>query len=177
MAEVTEKKVIGFLYNNILSRFRVLHTLVMDNGTQFNCKGIWDFCAKYGIKPCYASIAHLQSNGQVEAINKTLKESIKKRCERFGNGWVDELPGVLWGYRTTKRSATEESPFRLAFGCEAVLPIELELESLRIQSYDELVNDIGLHAQKDLMDKLSDEVNKRRCAYQQRAERYYNKKV
>ena len=38
--EVTEKKVRGFLYNNILSRFGVPHTLVMDNGTQFNCKGI-----------------------------------------------------------------------------------------------------------------------------------------
>ena len=132
VAEVAEKNVRGFLYNNILSRFRVTHTLIMDNGTQFNCKEIWDFCAKYGIKPYYASVAHPQSNGQVEAINKTLKESIKKRCERFGTGWVDELPGVLWGYRTTKRSATEESPFRLAFGCEAVLPIELELKSLRI---------------------------------------------
>ena len=40
VAEVTEKKVRGFLYNNILSRFGVSHTLVMDNGTQFNCKGI-----------------------------------------------------------------------------------------------------------------------------------------
>ena len=65
----------------------------------------------------------------------------------------------------------------MLFGCEAVLPIELELESLRIQSYDELVNDISLRAQKDLIDELSDEVNKRKCAYQRRAERYYNKKV
>ena len=149
----------------------------MDNGTQFNCKGIWDFCTKYGIKPCYASVEHPQSNGQVVAINKTLKESIKKHYERFRTGWVDKLPRVLWGYRPTKRSSTEESPFRLAFGCEAVLPIELELANLRIQSYDELVNDIGLRAQKDLLDEVSEEVNKRRHAYQRRAERYYNKKV
>ena len=71
----------------------------------------------------------------------------------------------------------EESLFQLAFGTEAVLPIEFELENLKIQSYDELINDIGLRAQKDLIDKLSEEVNKRRCAYQRRAERYYNKKV
>ena len=115
VAEVTKKRIRGFLYNNILSRFKVLHTPVMDNGNQFKCKGIWDFCAKYGIKPCYASVTHPQSNDQVEAINKTLKDSIKKHCERFGTGWVEELPGVLWGYRTTKRSSIEESPFRLAF--------------------------------------------------------------
>ena len=40
VAEVTEKKVRVFLYNNILSRFGVPHTLIMDNGTQFHCKGI-----------------------------------------------------------------------------------------------------------------------------------------
>ena len=43
VAEVTEKKVIGFVYNYILSRFGVAHTLVIDNGTQFNYKGIWIF--------------------------------------------------------------------------------------------------------------------------------------
>ena len=95
VVEVTEKKVRGFLYNNILSRFGVPHTLITDNGTQFNCKEIWDFYAKYGIKPCNALVAHPQSNSQVEAINKTLKESIKKHCERFRTGWVDELLGVL----------------------------------------------------------------------------------
>ena len=156
MFKVKEKKV----YNFILSRFGVPHTLVMDNGTQFNCKGIWDFCVKYGIKPCYASVTHPQTNGHVEAINKTLKESIMKHCERFGTGWADKLPGILWGYRTTKRSATEESPFWLAFGCEVVLPIELELQNPRIQSYDELVNDISLRAYKDFMEELNDKVNK-----------------
>ena len=102
VAEVTEKKVRGFLYNNILSRFGVPHTLVMDNGTQFNCKGIWDFCAKYGIKSCYVSVAHPQSNSQVKAIKKILKESIMKHCERFRASYVDELPKILWGYRTAK---------------------------------------------------------------------------
>ena len=111
VAKVTEKRIRGFLYNNILSRFGVPYTHVMDNSTQFNCKGIWDFRVKYGIKPCYASIAHPQTNGQVEAINKTLKESIKKHCDRFGTRWVDKLPRVLWGYKTTKKSSTKESPF------------------------------------------------------------------
>ena len=45
-----------------------------------------DFYAKYGNKPRYASVAHPQSNDQVKAINKTLKESIIKRYERFGIG-------------------------------------------------------------------------------------------
>ena len=81
------------------------------------------------------------------------------------------------GYRTTKKSSTEESSLLLAFRYEAVLPIELELRNLRIQSYDELVNNIGFRAHKDLMEELIDEVNKRICAYQHRVKRYCNKKV
>ena len=40
-----------------------------------------------------------QSNGQVEATNKTLLNSLKKRLEGAKNKWVDELPSVLWAYR------------------------------------------------------------------------------
>ena len=85
--------------------------MIIDNGKQFNYKGTIDFYKKYGIDPYFTLVMHLQSNGQVEAINKTIKESIKKRCDRFGTGWVDELPGILWGYRTKKKSSTEELPF------------------------------------------------------------------
>ena len=36
--------------------------------------------------------------------------------------WPDELPGVLWAYRTTVRTPTGETPFKLAYGSEAVIP-------------------------------------------------------
>ena len=42
-----------------------------------------------------------QSNGQVEATNKTLLSKLKKRLEKAKGKWVDELPGVLWAYWTT----------------------------------------------------------------------------
>ena len=89
VSEVTEEKIKGFIYNNILCRFGVPHTLIMNNEKQFNCKGTIDFCKKYGTNPCFTSVAHPQSNGQVEVVNKTIKESIKKRCDRFRTGWVD----------------------------------------------------------------------------------------
>ena len=149
----------------------------MDNGKQFDCKGMRDFYSRYGINPCYTSVTHPQANGQVEAINKTLMDSIKARVDRLSGKWAEELPGNLWGYRITRRSSTEESPFRLAFGCEAVLPIELELPNLRVQSFDEMVNQVGLKARLDALEETRDLVQKRVAAYQQRAVRYYNKRV
>ena len=83
-------------------------------------------------------------------------------------------PGILWGYQTIKQSTIEELPFRLAFRREAIYPIEIELHNLRIQSYDELVNEINLRAQKDIMEEMNNKVNKRITANQYRIERYYN---
>ena len=54
-----------------------------------------DFCEKYGIRAKYTSVAHLQSNGQVEAINKTLMDSLKAKVDRLSGKWAEELPGIL----------------------------------------------------------------------------------
>lgn len=42
---------------------------------------------------------------------------------------VPELAHVLWGYRTTPRTATGESPFSLTYGTEAVLPVKIGMPS------------------------------------------------
>ncbi|CAL9012001.1 unnamed protein product [Prunus brigantina] len=43
--------------------------------------------------------------------------------------WVDELPGVLWAYRPTKRRSTGETPFSLAYGTEAIIPPHVTVPS------------------------------------------------
>ena len=46
--------------------------------------------------------------------------------------WSEYLPFALWGYRTTMRIAIGQTPFSLVYSCEAVLPIETEIKSLRV---------------------------------------------
>ena len=46
--------------------------------------------------------------------------------------WFDYLPFTIWGYRTTTHTATGQTPFSLVYVCEAVLPIETEIKSLRV---------------------------------------------
>ena len=46
--------------------------------------------------------------------------------------WSERLPFALWGYRTTMRTATGQTPFSLVYGSKAVLPIEIEIKSLRV---------------------------------------------
>ena len=77
-----------------------------DNGKQFDNPKFGDFCVELGIKNYYSSPAHSQSNGQAEVTIRTLKVALKTKLEDLEGKWVEYLPGVLWAYRTTRKSAT-----------------------------------------------------------------------
>ena len=79
-----------------------------------------------------------QSNGKVEVINKTLLGYLKKRLTTTKGKWVYELPIALWAYRTTQKLPTEETSYALAFGVEALILVEFELETLCINDTSEL---------------------------------------
>ncbi|GER25510.1 gag-pol polyprotein [Striga asiatica] len=78
-----------------------------------------------GIKHYFSSPYHPQSNGQVEAINKIIKNGLKTRLDAAKGTWPEELPNVLWAYRTTVWHATGETPFSLTYGSEAIVSVEL----------------------------------------------------
>ncbi|KAL5562357.1 hypothetical protein UlMin_032104 [Ulmus minor] len=110
LSEITEARTTSFVWRNIVCRFGIPHSLVSDNGTQFDSAGLKKLCSKLGIKKHFASVAHPQSNGQVEAVNKTIKRNLERKLEGLKNAWVEELPRVLWAYRTTGRNTTGETP-------------------------------------------------------------------
>ncbi|KAK8586270.1 hypothetical protein V6N13_082083 [Hibiscus sabdariffa] len=70
-------------------------------------------------------------NGAVEAANKNIKRIISKTTDTF-KGWHKKLPFAMFAYRTSIRTSTGATPYSLVYGMEAVLPIEIEIPSLRI---------------------------------------------
>ena len=103
------------------------------NGKQFDNPKFRDFYAKLGIKNYYLSPTHPQSNGQAKVTIRTLKAALKTKLEYLKKKWVEYLPKVLWAYRTTRKSATQETPFALAFSTKAVAPVEVGLKSPRVE--------------------------------------------
>ena len=66
---------------------------------------------------------------------------IKTRLEGVKGIWPNELPSVLWAYRMTTRTPTRETPFRLTYEVDAVIPAEVGLSSYRMQNYMEDKNE------------------------------------
>ncbi len=73
------------------------------------------------------------TNGLIERINRTLCSMLAKKAEVHVNvcDWDLKIHHVVWVYNTTYETATGYSPFRLTYGMEVLLPIELEVMTLR----------------------------------------------
>jgi len=125
LAFVTASNVINFLWRSVVCRFGIPQSLVTDNGAQFDGKQFRSWCAELGIRNHYSTLVYPKSNGQVEATNKTLLGTLKKKLDRQKGLWVECVPEVLWSYRTTVRTPTGETPFSLSYGTEAVIPVEI----------------------------------------------------
>ena len=151
--------------------------LVSDNGKQFNNSAFRDFCSELGIKNHYSSPAHPQANRQVEVTNRTLLKIIKTRLEGAKGIWPDKLPSVLWAYRTTARTPTRETPFRLAYGADAVIPAEVGLTSYRVENNMKDKNEEALRLQLDLVDKARATTEQRLARYQNLMSKHHNSKV
>jgi hypothetical protein len=102
---------------------------------------------------------------------------LKKKLPKRKGGWVEYLPEVMWSYRTTPSSATSETPYSLAFGVEAVIPVEIGSPSYCIQHYNPGFNNERLKLHLDLLEEKREEARVRTSAYKAKAARYYNKKV
>ena len=81
-------------------------------------------------------MAQPQANGQVKAINKTIKHNPKTKLEDLKGRWVDELLEVLWAYRTTARTPPGETPFSLVYGYEVIVLVDIGVGFLRRENYD-----------------------------------------
>ena len=130
-----------------------------------------------GIRNRYASPIHPQANGQVEVTNRSLLKIIKTQLEGAKGIWPDELLSILWAYRTTVRTPTGETPFRLTYGNEAVIPAEVGLTSYRVHNHDEGRNDEAIRLQLDLVDEVRATVEQRLTRYQDCMVKHYNSRV
>ncbi|KAK3014858.1 hypothetical protein RJ639_007959 [Escallonia herrerae] len=153
LATITSAKCEDFFWKNIICRFGVPRALVVDNGKQFDNSNFQTFCSNLSIDLRFTSVAHPQSNGQTENMNRGILQGLKKKLNEAKGAWVDELPKVLWAYRTTPHSVTGETPFSLCYGTEAMLPVEIGVPTIRALHFSELNNDVGLRANLDLVEE------------------------
>ena len=151
LANIWDINVKKFVWKNIETRFGVPNTLISDNGLQFDNRAFRDFCRDLGIMNKYSTPAYPQSNGQAETVNKEILSGLKRRLDGARGNWAEELPNILWAYRTTPCRSMGETPFSLTYGAEAIIPAEVNVCNARIDGFNPVQNELMMVEHLDLL--------------------------
>ena len=84
---------------------------------------------------------------------------------------------MLWAYRTTPCTPTGETPFKLTYGIEAIIPLNVGLSSLRVENFDPKQNEDQLRTNLDFIEEAREQASIRMAAYQHKVAKYYNSRV
>jgi hypothetical protein len=169
--------VFTFIFENIICRFGVPAQLVSDNGKQFEGQNIEMLLNAFKIKCGKSTPLYPQANGQAEATNKTIADSLKKKLEGHPRSWCEYLPGVVWAYNTTRREATGRSPFCLAYGMEAVLPTEVAIPTTRKEAWEKNLSAGIMLRELDELEEKREMARRHMENYHRKLAREYNKRV
>ncbi|GJU56355.1 reverse transcriptase domain-containing protein [Tanacetum coccineum] len=136
-----------------------------------------DYFTKWIEAKVVATISGGQSNGLVERANRSLGEGIKARLGEGNKNWIEEIPHVLWAYRTMIKSSNRDTLFSLTYGTEAVIPAEIRMPTYRTAVVDIVRNDDEIRLNLDLLEERCGRAAIRKAKAKSKMMRYYNARV
>ena len=102
---------------------------------------------------------------------------LKKRLDDAKGRWVEELPHVLWTYRTTPHRSMGETPFSMTYGAEDVIPLETGFPMLRTSLFTQDSNNNLLEKSLDLTEEWRENAMVQLAYYQQKLKQGYDSSV
>ena len=115
----------------MICHYGLQERIVINNATNFNNKMMTDMCQQFKINHHNLVPYCPKMNGAIEATNENLKKIIQNMTVTYRD-WQEMLPFALHGYRASVCTFIGAIPFSLVYGIDAVLPIEVEIPSLRV---------------------------------------------
>ncbi|XP_016192569.1 uncharacterized protein LOC107633457 [Arachis ipaensis] len=100
-----------------------------------------------------------------------------QKLEDSKGEWAELIPEVLWSYNTTKQSSTRETPFRLVYGCDAMIPVEVSLQNTRTTNVNKSDHIKNRRTELDLIEENRDKSALHQLVAKRAITRKYNKKL
>ncbi|XP_016571078.1 uncharacterized protein K02A2.6-like [Capsicum annuum] len=128
---VTKKVVAYFVKNNLICRFKIPESIITDNEANLNSHLMKEIYEQFKITHQNSTAYHPQMNGTVEVANKNIKKILRKMVDSH-RSWHRMLPYALLEYHMIVRTLIEETSYALVYGKEVIIPVEVEIPSLKI---------------------------------------------
>ncbi|XP_074314436.1 uncharacterized protein LOC141649650 [Silene latifolia] len=179
LREVKKEYGLDFIRTQIIYRYGVPQRITTDNGKQFFNHLMTSLGENFEFKQYKSSMYNASANGLAEVFNKTLCNLLRKVVAKSKRDWHERIGEALWAYHTTYKTPTQATPYALVYGVEAVLPLELQIPSLRIAFQEGLTDDENDKLRLAELEALNEkrlEAQQKLQRYQARLSRAFNKK-
>ena len=124
---VADANVVKRLFKKIIfPRFGIPRVVISDGGSHFINRTFANLLEKYGVRHKVATPYHPQTSGQVEISNREIKSILQKVVGASRKDWSMKLDETLWAYRTAYKTPIGMTPFKLIYGKQCHLPVEME---------------------------------------------------
>lgn len=127
-------------------RYGVPRSLHSDQGRNFESGLFKELCRLLQINKSRTSPYRPQSDGLIERFNRTLLSMLSLFVDENQMNWDRLLPYVMMAYRSSVQASTGFTPYKVLFGQEMVLPVDIVLgvdNMQKFQSVNEYVTGIA----------------------------------
>uniref|UniRef100_A0A671PPZ2 Integrase catalytic domain-containing protein n=1 Tax=Sinocyclocheilus anshuiensis TaxID=1608454 RepID=A0A671PPZ2_9TELE len=122
------KTVARVLVEELVCRYGTPRSLHSDQGRNFESNLFGELCQLLGINKTRTSSYQPQSDGMIERFNRTLLSMLSFYVDDNQQNWDVLLPYVMMAYRSSIHSSTGFTPYKVLFGQEMVLPVDIMMD-------------------------------------------------
>ena len=151
----------------------VIHS---DQGREFENKVMHELCLLGGSHKTKTTPYHPESDGLVDCFNRTLLMMLAMFAGEHKDDWADLLPPVMMAYQSSVHESAGFSPYRLMFGEECTLPMDIGLPSRQPDLAEDVTSPYAVWV-KDSLEVAFDQVRRHLGQAVQRHKRLYDQRA
>ena len=176
LPDKTAQSVADAFFTKVVCRFGMPAVIHSDQGREFENKILQELCLIGGSHKTRTAPYHPKSDGMVERFNRTLLMMLAMFAGKNRDDWDDLLPAVMMAYRSSVHESTGYSPYRLMFGEECTLPMDIGLPREQSQGQEELTSPYALWV-RETLEEAYDQVRLHSGQAVQRQKRLYDRRA
>ena len=144
LPDKTAQSVADAFFNQVVCRFGMPSVIHSDQGREFENRIMQELCLLGGAHKTRTTPYHPESDGMVERFNRTLLMMLAMFAGKNRDDWEDLLPAVMMAYRSSVHESTGFSPYRLMFGEECTLPMDIGLPRDQLDTSESITSPYAL---------------------------------